>query len=132
MPSEAQVLRDFLYGLRKVRSNHQYGWAVDELQDYTDHTVLLVAGGWAGCAVSPEKELVSVWSLLPKTLPRIVAVAIHAGAEWLTCYDTGLVEKYSKLGFRETMRAAFDPDLGSNVPAGIYPDFVRMDLIPSV
>lgn len=119
--------QQFLSGLRYVKENHPHGWMTTEHPDYEKYEIGIVANGKAGFAVSPNAELVSVWSLGGGMLPRIVNAAIYLGAEWLTCYDAGLVEQYEACGFEVQSKTPFNPAFApADWPGFHTPDFVVM------
>lgn len=96
-------------GLNRVKQK-QYGWMVDLPNPAKSYDVIVVANGQGGALVERETlELCSVWSLGGGLLPRISRAAVEMGAEWLSCYDAGLVRMYEECGWVVTQRHPFDP-----------------------
>lgn len=127
MPNSFEVAKTYRQGLAKVKANHPHAWMVGAPADNDKHTYL-VSNGRAGFVLA-DKQLVGVWSLGGGLLPRIVTLARCVGAEWLSCYDAGLVQLYEKCGCTVTGRAAFDPAFApADWPGNVFPDYVTMRL----
>ena len=124
MPNLHEVARTYLEGLRKAQAG-QYGWMVDT-PDTAKYPPFLVQNGRAGFCMA-GKQLVGVWSSGGNRLPRIITLARAVGAEWLSCYDAGLVRLYEECGCVVTGRRPFNAELAPpNWPGTCFPDYVTM------
>lgn len=122
-----EVAKTYVEGLLRVKANHPHGWMVEQ-PDVKAYPPFLVQNGRAGFCVA-KTQLVGVWSLGGGRLPRILNLARAVGAEWLSCYDAGLVALYEQSGCTVTGRAAFDPAFApADWPGNVFPDYVTMRL----
>lgn len=124
----------FREALIEAKAAHPHGKQlhVYDLDEYADMRLWLTPSGRAGCAVTQDKDLVSVFrhpecndSLMP------VLTAATLEARTLDCFDVNgfLPSLYRELGWFETSRVAFDPDLkpdGWDVETDGRPDVVLM------
>ena len=114
-------------GLNHVKQK-QHGWMVSYPDPAKSYDVLIVANGHGAALLERETlELCAVWSLGGGLLPRISNAAVAMGAEWLSCYDAGLVQMYQECGWEVVSRDPFDPLYApADWPGTCFPDYVTM------
>ncbi len=73
--------------------------------------LFLADSGLSGFGLTPDKELVSVFSLPGANQGRAaVKKAVEKGAKNLDCFDTKLVEFYGEFGFKEVKRFQWEKE----------------------
>lgn len=124
------TLRHFFDGLQRTRENNPYGW---QLGSYPiilyEKGITMMNDDWtAGFSVTPDKELISVWSYGGGQLKAICDAAIALGATHLSCYGYTLSNKYYDCGFRLNKLANFDRKLAPAdwTPDKGYPKYIEM------
>ena len=84
--------------------------------------------GWSGYAISPDDELINLFSLNRGRGSALIKDAIANGAKHLNCYAGPLVAIYEKAGFKVVRREPYDPDK-AEVQLPYCPDVVFMEYL---
>lgn len=133
---QAKALAGVVMVVEQVRATHPHGYNLEEptveLLDAVEAVILYENGNAAGVALVTKDAEIKCVCGSGGILKSVIDLAVLAGGRWLTTYDTGLVEKYEKLGFIITGREAFDPVKGDHVPRSVgTPDVVTLEYDPA-
>lgn len=126
MPLHKEDLIALRCNVQFLKSTHPYGWCLDTVRDLHLYRHVFARHEF-GFAVTKDNELTHVYCNVKGNLDRVMRMAGWLNATWLTCYDTGLVEKYEAFGWRVVERTPFNPALCRDAPAGLTPDHVKME-----
>lgn len=120
----------------KESRSGKYGWAVElkSKEDYASENegdrmkLFLLDSGNSGFAITENGTLVSVFTHKDadkNDINMILAMAVEYGADKLDCYTAKnkLTDLYSKFGFKETGRTAFNHEYAPDDA----PDYVKND-----
>lgn len=104
--------------------HHPYGWCLSPVRPIHEYAHIFCRADF-GFAITNQGELCHVYSR-NNQLDRVMRMAGWLNAQWLDCYDTGLVQKYEAYGWTVSNREPFNHDLCADVPEGLTPDYVTM------
>ena len=118
---------DFHKAISQVKTGNPNGWMVDvhEQSDYENYTCFLTEDGKSGIAVTPEGDIVSVFSTVSGDyrLEKLMQIAIAAGGYKLDCYYLnvhgtlkGLPGLYSRFGFKVASVTPFNEEYVADNP----------------
>ena len=134
-PSAASFFYEKIAKAKESRSG-KYGWAVElkSKEDYASEyegdrmKLFLLDSGNSGFAITENGTLVSVFTHKDadkNDINMILSMAVEYGADKLDCYTAKnkLTDLYSKFGFKETGRTAFNHEYAPDDA----PDYVKND-----
>lgn len=104
----------FHESINKAKKNNPFGAFVTayDRDDYKPHKKFLLPYGAAGCAVTPEGDIISVFkdpnSNVKGASHHLLLRAIAAGGKTLDCFDGFLPRMYAQYGFIPVVKLKFD------------------------
>ncbi len=109
------AVEKFSKDLLKARKTVPFGCCVDAKspEDLKGSLVFYAAGGNAGCAVTPDGDIVAVFNSKAGVKGAnfdLMLAALTAGGEKLDCYTGGLERIYCRYGMLPACRLAFNPE----------------------
>lgn len=113
-PVTPAEFRDALNAAKKAdKVNGPSVW-VGEESDYATMRTVLMDNGKVGFAIQSDGTLTGVFkhpdSTMKGAINTIVPMAVSMGATKLDAFEGPLTEMYSRFGFKETSRSAWDPE----------------------